>query len=320
MIKKELTQTSLVRLIRGCAEISVKAFSMRLFLVILAIGAVPFNSSAHNTASLDMDTQIILGNRNFINDRVTLWRSSDRSASEKVRDVRILAKPDRIHDSLKNIEIFYKNKLKEISLFKESGAYINGEHITKIIKAKSEPLVLIETRFQSTGASGGGSDGKNLYIYLFDNTKVEKRKINLTDNWWGSSYNLDNKSYWLERGTPDSLYLSSLSKTTVYNFNYSELSLDLAWDDTSNVEPSFDCKQAESRIDLTICYNIGLSALDAIMSTLYLKLKKKRLIIEGQKTWLSARNNCSKIMFPESEFIRCLTLEYKRRILELESS
>lgn len=298
----------------------------------ILIMAVSFSSNAHKTYDLDsMDTHIILGNRNFVNDEVILWRENRNSGSD-ASDVEISALSSPAYGGpSKNIEIFYKNKLNNVSLFKEHARPMDSEKISKVIKAKHLPLIIIETTFHNSGATGNGSDGKNLYVYLFNNTKIEKKAFGLTDNWRGdNSLNVNNRYYSLQYGISHGrvyfpyLSLSSLSKNTIYNLNVAELSFDLVLDESEKVnEPSFDCRKAESLVDRTICRDIGLSALDSIMGDFYVNLKNSQLTVKGQKSWLRLRNNCSKnrprpITIREPEFIRCLASQYKHRILELE--
>ena len=261
----------------------------------------------------------LLGNRRLIADEAIIWDNKDNIFSQvyKTPDVKILANPYYIHDQLNNIEIIYSNNKRSISLFKENGSYINGEQISNVLKAKYFPILLIETRWQSTGATGDGADGKNLYIYIFNNETIKKTKFKLTENWWSGPFNHNNSSYLLSGESDMYLYLSSFLKTNAYKFNFAELTLsNKGIDQPGNIKPSFECIKAKSKVELAICANPGLATLDSIMSELYRKMQFETSTKQKQLLWLKERNKCNNI--PTVLISQCLSAVYRQRIHELQ--
>jgi hypothetical protein len=79
--------------------------------------------------------------------------------------------------------------------------------------------------------------------------------------------------------------------------------------------PSFDCSQARTKVEKTLCANKDLAALDVTLTENYDKARratkgeKHRQLLDTQRVWLKQRNACKT---PE-----CLTDAYTRRIEEL---
>lgn len=75
---------------------------------------------------------------------------------------------------------------------------------------------------------------------------------------------------------------------------------------------SFDCGKASSRVERLICANNDISALDDLLSEIYVA-EVERAEIAGlrasQKSWLSTRNSCADVS--------CVSFQYEQRIAEL---
>ena len=80
-------------------------------------------------------------------------------------------------------------------------------------------------------------------------------------------------------------------------------------------KPSFDCATAKSRIDVLICSNAGLAALDVREAAMLRRAKAKAVTPDAvdaeQDVWLSQRNACTSVA--------CLTRAYQRRLQELRA-
>jgi uncharacterized protein len=95
-------------------------------------------------------------------------------------------------------------------------------------------------------------------------------------------------------------------------------------------DPSFDCHQAKSKLDLFICSNKDLSQLDSTMAQAYEKAKvgdpeHAQILIADQKVWLSkdrSLNQC-KVDHTESlnqikeKEVSCLISIYQNRIMDI---
>jgi uncharacterized protein YecT (DUF1311 family) len=88
-----------------------------------------------------------------------------------------------------------------------------------------------------------------------------------------------------------------------------------AWESETNVSPSFNCSQARTKVEKTLCANKDLAALDVTLAENYDKARratkgeKHRQLLDTQRAWLKQRNAC--------EIAQCLTDAYTRRIKEL---
>lgn len=80
--------------------------------------------------------------------------------------------------------------------------------------------------------------------------------------------------------------------------------------------PSFDCGQARTRVEQTICADPVLAAKDRRMARLYAQAGPRSGPIEsGQRDWLAARDGCNRA----GELRPCLHAAYDARIRELRN-
>jgi uncharacterized protein len=80
-------------------------------------------------------------------------------------------------------------------------------------------------------------------------------------------------------------------------------------------KPSFDCATAKSKINLLICSDVDLAALDLREATMLKRAKAKAVTPDAvdaeQDVWLSERNGCGSVA--------CLSRAYNRRIQQLRA-
>jgi uncharacterized protein len=82
--------------------------------------------------------------------------------------------------------------------------------------------------------------------------------------------------------------------------------------------PSFDCTQARTMVEKTICKDVHISSLDATLTANYKQAQaantgaKHQQLLDGQRAWLKQRNAC--------KTAECLADSYTRRIEDLCSS
>ena len=87
------------------------------------------------------------------------------------------------------------------------------------------------------------------------------------------------------------------------------------------VATSFDCAKARSEVEVAICSNRKVGALDKKMSTLYFAArdrvsgKARDGVVNTQRTFLQKRNLCAL----KVDMVGCLASEYTRRIKVLEN-
>lgn len=81
------------------------------------------------------------------------------------------------------------------------------------------------------------------------------------------------------------------------------------------IKPSFDCATAKSKINLLICSDANLAALDAREADMLRRARIKAVQPDGvnaeQDVWMQDRNACATVA--------CLTRAYQRRIQELRA-
>lgn len=88
----------------------------------------------------------------------------------------------------------------------------------------------------------------------------------------------------------------------------------------SAATPGFDCGEATSAVEKTICADDGLAALDREVALLFAKTQKglpaanAREQSAAQRAWLARRNDCGK----EKDVHACISSAYHRRIAELQ--
>ena len=81
--------------------------------------------------------------------------------------------------------------------------------------------------------------------------------------------------------------------------------------------PSYNCSQAKTDVEITVCNNPDLTSMDAEMAELYRSHKKglpsdiAKKLIETQKSWLSTRKLCR-------ANVECLHARYQERIMSLK--
>lgn len=80
-------------------------------------------------------------------------------------------------------------------------------------------------------------------------------------------------------------------------------------------KPSFDCATAKSRINLLICSDAGVAALDLRAAAMLRRAKAKAVTPDAvdaeQDVWLSQRNACASVA--------CLSRAYQGRIQRLRA-
>lgn len=88
----------------------------------------------------------------------------------------------------------------------------------------------------------------------------------------------------------------------------------------STIAPSFDCEDVQTSVEVSICQESVLAALDLQLEELY-QLAMQRLpaqdhiLLEAtQSDWLNGRNECWK----ESEVTQCVQSQYELRVSELQ--
>jgi uncharacterized protein len=81
------------------------------------------------------------------------------------------------------------------------------------------------------------------------------------------------------------------------------------------IQASFDCATAKSKINLLICSDADVAALDVREAAMLRRAKAKAVTPDAvdveQDVWLSQRNACGSIP--------CLTRAYRRRLQELRA-
>ncbi len=93
-------------------------------------------------------------------------------------------------------------------------------------------------------------------------------------------------------------------------------------DNGANTQPSFDCNNTENTVETLICDSPQLAGLDRELQTLYgsalIKYPPEEInaLKATQRGWIKGRNECWK----ENDVGSCTSLEYKRRITELQVS
>lgn len=287
------------------------------YIMILITGCFFAVSNSLLAADLQFSEPVfeLLSNRNLITEKTLLWSKDLKHINRNDRmpdKVEIFADAEQIHKSLKNLRIVYSGENGEQVLFQEQGSYINGTTITRVFATRHLPVLLIESRWQSTGATGDGSDGKDLKIVTFDNRKVEITDIKLTENGWGSPYNTENYSYLLAGSGDVHLFLDSVKHNKLLKIDYDSLLIEeISAAQADKVRPSYDCGKTGNGIEQQICADQGLAALDSIMAQLY-RSKKNSAVTKTQKQWLQQRKTCSALAFVLVE--QCLTIKYRQRI------
>ncbi len=86
----------------------------------------------------------------------------------------------------------------------------------------------------------------------------------------------------------------------------------------SQYAPSFDCQKASSWVEISICANSTLSALDSEMARLYESLRTIQYqsdLVDSQRGWIAARETCRLHGTP----IDCLSKEFETRIAWLKA-
>lgn len=87
--------------------------------------------------------------------------------------------------------------------------------------------------------------------------------------------------------------------------------------------PSFDCSKASSDVELTICADPALAALDRELAALYayaligddMNPERQSELIAVQRGWIKGRDECWKASDPHA----CVADQYRSRIVELQA-
>lgn len=83
---------------------------------------------------------------------------------------------------------------------------------------------------------------------------------------------------------------------------------------------SFDCQQAGTLVEKTVCSTPELSSLDEELANIYAQalrtITDKQALIADQRAWLKTRDTCEKIEWDPG---KCLLYQYRKRNIEMQS-
>jgi uncharacterized protein len=87
----------------------------------------------------------------------------------------------------------------------------------------------------------------------------------------------------------------------------------------AQVNPSFDCDQARSAVEIVICSNQGLAAMDATMAQKYQKLRRdssldQNTLLNSQRQWVKKRQEMCQA---SQNVVNCLERLYQQRLEQL---
>jgi hypothetical protein len=270
---------------------------------------------------------ILLSNRSIITEQTVILDKNSYSSyvsNEIYSNISITALPKETpvgssDNIVKHINILFKNNDFQNVVFRESGAHnISGEFISNVAVLPRAPIFLIETKWTSRGATGGGVDGKNLYIFMFNKNTIKKRKITLFEVDIRHGNVITNTDYsWSIDKKKTYLFLTKRNSNELYIFSEKDLDIKHAdLPEAKKVLPSYNCSNVINKIEVVICKDPALATLDYQMANLYSAYKANKNVVNSQKQWLIGREHCNR--FSNSLFYQCLVLKYENRIKELE--
>lgn len=85
---------------------------------------------------------------------------------------------------------------------------------------------------------------------------------------------------------------------------------------------SFDCQQAVTLVEKTVCADTDLSRLDEELANKYAQalrtIADKQALIADQKAWLKTRDTCEKFGEERDPPVECLLYQYRKRSIEIQ--
>ncbi|MCG8589184.1 MAG: lysozyme inhibitor LprI family protein [Proteobacteria bacterium] len=258
--------------------------------------------------------RMYLSNRNLVSQRTLLLESS---GSHQPRDrFQVFIAPTENPSGPKPVlSLSYENakgvvQTFTVESFESRQRFERIEEITGL-----REVLLVETYYQSEGATGEGDHIGYLYVYLVDREGMSALdKIVL----YSESQREHFRFYLSNASGETSLHLESLTRRTTRAIDAAARTLRPAEAPVyPRTLPSFTCESPEFA-ERVICEDAGLSALDQIVSRLYQPLRERPQVKASQRRWLRDRNErCTRFTQEPRGVHDCLADSYRKRVLEL---
>ena len=235
----------------------------------------------------------------------------DRRLAPEIGGGRILARLTN-HGHYRNITLVYAGPQGETVLFEEMGAGAELDWI-ETVRYIVPGVLLVRTRYQSTGATGDGTTVYTVRVCLFDPAGLTRAEsFDTYDN--GEPFARRVEVDW---DTDVVLILRAFGRLDLYRIDREARSLDHQGSESITWAPSFDCARAATAVETTICFSPALSALDSIQADLYQQIRSTPGVVARQRAWLADRDQCLERSGRDGLLRACLAQKYQQRIRAL---